>query len=140
MAKFNGGVVTHRKGYLRIKAGPLRDCLVHRIVAAALIGRDLDKSEEAHHLDANRLNCHWSNLIVLGNKDHGWVSAKQSWYMREKDRKDKLEWDKFMAETAADFTSEVQSARGDGVPWQMTRVDGELQVEWEARLSNGNDN
>jgi hypothetical protein len=137
MAKFKGGTVTHRKGYLRIKAGPLRDCLVHRIVAAALIGRDLDKSEEAHHLDANRLNCHWSNLIVLGNKDHGWVSAKQSWYMREKDAREKANWDEFMKEKEKAFIAEITAARGEGVPWQMTRVDGELQVEWEARQQVG---
>jgi hypothetical protein len=133
MPGFNGGTVTHRKGYLRIKAGPLRDCLVHRLVAAALIGRDLDKSEEAHHLDADRKNPHWSNLIVLGSKDHGWVSARQAWYMREKDKREKAEWYAWMNEVAAEFTTEVQNARADGVPWQMTRVDGEMQVEWEAR-------
>lgn len=132
---FHAGVSTHHKGYLRIKAGPQRDQLVHRLIAAALIGRDLDKSEECHHLDANRKNCHFSNLMVMGSKDHGWVSAKQAWYMREKDKREKQEWDDWMREKDAEFIAEVSAARASGEPWQSTRVDGTLESEWNDRQS-----
>ena len=132
---FHAGVSVHKKGYLWIKAGPWRDCLVHRMVAAALIGRDLDKSEEVHHLDADRKNCHFTNLMVLGQKDHSWVSSRQAWFMREKDKREKAEWDEFMAEKDTEFRDEVNAARADGQPWQNTHVDGEMQSEWDARQS-----
>lgn len=133
MSGYRNGVSIHAKGYPRLKCGPCRDQMIHRLVAAAYIGRDLDKSEEVHHRDADRRNPHFSNLMVLGSKDHGWVSAKQAWYMREKDRKERIEWDAFMAEKDKEFRDEVSSARADGQPWQSTRVDGEMQAEWDAR-------
>lgn len=135
MPKYQRGNHIHAKGYPRISAGPMRDQLVHRLVAAALIGRDLDKSEEVHHRDGNRLNCHWSNLMVMGGKDHGWVSAKQAWFMRERDRKEKLEWDAWMSEKNDEFVAEVREAKANGEPWQSGRVDGGMQAEWEAMHS-----
>ena len=111
----------------------MRDVLIHRAVAAALIGRDLNKSEEVHHRDGNRLNFHWANLIVMGQKDHGWVSARQAWYMREKDKREKKEWDEFMAEKENEFRDEVAEARAAGEPWRSARKDGKLQQEWEGR-------
>ena len=135
MPRYRNGTTIHAKRYPRVKAGPLRDQLVHRVVAAALIGRDLRKDEEVHHRDTNRLNFHFSNLIVMGNKDHGWVSAKQAWYMRERDRKEKAEWDAFMAEQATEFTNEVAIARGEGEAWQATTKDGMLQRKWESRTN-----
>lgn len=135
MPKFNRGVHVHHKGYLRISAGPMRDELVHRVVAAALIGRDLKKDEEAHHLDGCRTNCRFSNLMVMGARDHGWVSARQAWFMRDKDRKEKLEWDDFMSEKAEEFQDEVTAARADGVPWRSARPDGGLQKEWDSSHS-----
>lgn len=107
--------------------------MVHRLVAAAMIGRELTKDEEAHHLDGDRRNPRWNNLLVLGQRDHSWVSSRQAWYMREKDRKEKLEWDKFMNEKVEEFVEEVTEARANGKPWVNGRVDGELHTEWGAR-------
>ena len=53
--------------------------------------------------------------------------------MREKDRKEKLEWESWMAERHSEFTDEVSAAKASGEPWQSGRVDGELQTEWEHR-------
>lgn len=135
MAKYRNGQHIHKKGYPRMSAGPLRHQLLHRLIAAAMIGRDLKKDESVHHKDGNRLNCHWSNLIIMGFKDHGWVSSKQEWYMREKDRREKLQWDEYMAEKDAEFRDEVSAAKAEGVPWQNTHIDGEMQQEWEARIN-----
>ena len=85
---------------------------MHRMVAAALIGRDLDKSEEVHHLDADRKNCHFLNLMVLGQKDHSWVSSRQAWFMREKDKREKRDWDEFMSEKDTEFRDEVDALLG----------------------------
>lgn len=135
MPRYRNGTTIHAKRYPRVKAGPLRDQLVHRVVAAALIGRDLTKDEEVHHRDHNRLNFHWSNLIVMSHRDHGWVSARQAWYMRDKDQRKKAEWDKFMADEATKFNVEVCEARGVGKPWQSTRPDGTLEKEWNSRTT-----
>lgn len=85
------------KKYPRFTAGPLRGQYVHRVVAAALLGRKLDRSEQVDHRDRDKLNCWFTNLIIRGESDHGWVSAKQAWYMKQRDGKLKQEWDEFMA-------------------------------------------
>lgn len=131
--RFKHGVTIHAKGYPRCTAGPMRDVLIHREVASAMIGRDLTKDEQVHHRDTDRLNFHWRNLFVMGERDHSWVSNKQAWFMQERDRREKVEWDKFMAEKAIEFDVEVVEARKLGEPWQPTRRDGELEKEWENR-------
>lgn len=138
MPNYRRGQYTHVKGYPRMSAGPLRDCLIHRLVAAALIGRELTKDESVHHADGNKLNCHWSNLVVMGQTDHGWVSARQAWYMREKDRKEKLEWDSYMKEVADTFTEEIAEAKMSGVEWPGPE-DGSVRQGWENRSSNNSD-
>jgi hypothetical protein len=88
------------KGYPRMTAGPLRNQYIHRIVAAALLGRTLTRDEEVHHVNGDRRNCWFTNLWVIGEVDHGWVSAKQHWFMKNRDERLKKEWDQFMAEEA----------------------------------------
>lgn len=90
------------KGYPRITAGPLRNEYLHRVIAAAMLGRDLKKDEQVHHRDGNKLNFDFRNLVVMGEADHGWVSAKQAWYMKRKEEQDKAEWDAYMASLPAD--------------------------------------
>src|SRR6202521_711659 len=102
------------KGYPRCTSGPLRHKYIHRIVAAALIGRELERSEEVHHKDGDRRNFNWDNLLVLGQKDHGWVSAKQAWYMKELDIKLKTEWDIFMKAEEKRIDAEVQACKAEG--------------------------
>jgi HNH endonuclease len=117
------------KKYPRVTAGPLRHKYIHRIVAAALIGRELTKDEEVHHRDQDRRNFNWDNLIVLGENDHGWVSAKQAWYMREQDILKKVEWDEFMEAEAARFQTEVALAKSENRPY--TVVDGSMRARYE---------
>lgn len=132
MAKHKHGT-THKttKRYLRITAGPLYGHYVHRVVAAALIGRELKKDEEVHHRDQDRRNCHFSNLVIWGSKDHGWISAKQAYYMRMKDEKEKKEWDAFMQEHEKIQVEGIQAAKASGKPWYYQ--DGQLKNEWESR-------
>lgn len=122
MARGHGTTCKTTKGYPRVTKGPLRHKYIHRIVAAALIGRELHKSEEVHHKDSDKLNFHHGNLLVYGARDHGWVSAKQAWYMRQKDKREKAEWDKFMDEEAKRFDQAVTIAKGAEQPW--ANVDG----------------
>jgi hypothetical protein len=93
----NGHTRKTTKKYPRITAGPLRGQYIHRVVAAAMLGRKLRKDEQVDHRDHNKLNFAFDNLIVRGESDHGWVSAKQAWFMKQKDGKLKQEWDEFMA-------------------------------------------
>lgn len=119
------------KRYPRVTAGPLRHKYVHRIVAAALLGRELERSEEVHHKDHDRRNFNWDNLMVLGAVDHGWVSAKQAWYMRELDVKLKQEWDEFMVAEEKRFDGQIQEAKKNGKPWEAE--DGKIEERWESR-------
>ncbi len=121
------------KGYPRVTAGPLRHQYVHRIVAAAMLGRDLKKDEQVDHRDRNKLNFHYSNLIVRGELDHAWVSAKQAWYMKHiKEPSDKKEWDEFMAEKDAERMEEIAVAKASGAEWVCD--DGKLEKDWEGRV------
>lgn len=123
------------KKYPRVTAGPLRHQYVHRVVAAAMLGRPLTKDEEVHHADGDRRNFWFTNLIVMGGKDHGWVSAKQAWFMRNRDAKQKQEWDSFMEEEAAQFQNDVALAKSFDKPWAPL-PDGELQQRWETHNEN----
>jgi len=128
--KRTGTTCKTTKRYPRVTAGPLRHKYIHRVVAAAMVGRELTKDEEVNHKDQNRLNFWFSNLFILGNKDHGWVSAKQSHFMRHRDEEEKKRWDEFMAEQEAKQAVEIARARNEGVPWQGL-PDGALRQAWE---------
>jgi hypothetical protein len=127
--KDTGTTCKTTKGYPRVTAGPLRHKYIHRIVAAALIGRELERSEEVHHKDSNRKNFNWDNLLVLGQKDHGWVSAKQAWYMKELDAKLKKEWDTFMKTEEKRIDAEVQACKAEGRVYRVE--DGTMRERFE---------
>ena len=124
------------KKYPRVTAGPLRHKYIHRVVAAALIGRELTKDEEVHHKDSDRRNFNWDNLLVLGSKDHGWVSSKQNWYMKAHDILLKQQWDDYMDEESARFDKEVAAAKAAGVPWNTE--DGKMRERFEGTCESAN--
>lgn len=105
---------------------------MHRVVAAAMIGRDLKKDEEVHHRDEDRRNFHFSNLMILGEYDHGFVSARQAYFMKHiREVADKREWDTFMDDAASKQKEEITAARMNGESWEYT--DGHLEAKWEQR-------
>lgn len=96
MPKFRNGTyvnVTKKKRrnpakYLRISAGPLRGEYVHRIVAAAKMGRDLTDEETIDHEDGNTLNDDWRNLSEpISREEHGRRTQKRLRKQREEERK-----------------------------------------------------
>jgi hypothetical protein len=96
MPPFSGGVSQHSNGgYLKITAGPLRDCFVHLIVAEAKIGRPLRKDEHCHHANGDVKDCRPANLIVLGEDVHNAVSRKQYWYLKQKYSREEAAWAAF---------------------------------------------
>lgn len=98
-SNWKGGSHLHSKGYPRISAGPLRGQYVHRIVAEAKMGRPLRSDEDVHHRDGDRTNCHPDNLEILGHREHGFVSARQHFYMTNIiNPREKREWDDYFAE------------------------------------------
>lgn len=83
------------QGYPRISAGPLRGQRLHRIIAEAMLGRKLNKDEDVHHRDGNKLNFSPDNLQVLGHREHGCVSASQHHYIKTHDIHLKKDWDEY---------------------------------------------
>jgi len=127
----NGSTAKTTKGYLRLTAGPCRHQYVHRIVAAAMLGRELKKDEQVHHR-GDKLDPRHTNLFILGERDHTWVTAKQAWYMKHiKEPADKQEWEEFMAARAKEQEREIAVAKLHEVPWQC--VDGQMERKWENR-------
>lgn len=51
--------------------------------------------------------------------------------MKELDIKQKVEWDRFMAEQEAQQVREIAEAKAAGRPWEC--VDGQLIEKWENR-------
>lgn len=89
-----------KKGYVRITAGPQRGMYLHRLLAAFKKGAPLTKDEDSHHVDGNKLNFGYENLQVLGHREHGCVSSKQRYFLKERDIKLKGEWDAYFDEEA----------------------------------------
>lgn len=96
--------------------------------------RPLRKDEEVHHRDEDKRNFAFTNLFVLGSKDHHFVSAKQSYFMRMRDQREKEEWDKFMEAEAKSFKQNVERSRESGEEWKC--VDGRLEGKWAAYQQN----
>lgn len=97
--RWRRGHYTHVKGYPRVTAGPLRGQFIHRIVATAKLGRPLKKDEDVHHLDGDKLNFHPDNLEVRGHREHGFVSAKQHfWVGKILEERQRQEWEDYFNE------------------------------------------
>jgi hypothetical protein len=116
MPPFSGGVVEHSKGgYLRITAGPLRNCYVHIVVAEAKIGRKLRRDEHVHHIDGDERNPHPDNLIVLGEDVHNAVSRRQYWYLKQKYVREEAAWMAFFDVTGftpRDYEAQLENPAG----------------------------
>lgn len=92
------GWYLNEKGYPRYSSGPNRGRYVHRVKVEQKLGRKLKDDEDVHHKDRDKTNFRLRNLQVLGHREHGWVSAKQHFYMQHlKEPADKREWDSYFA-------------------------------------------
>lgn len=109
MAVFTGGVRVDTKGYLVIKAGPLRDVRVHTLVAEAKLGRKLEKHEDVHHKDGDKLNCDPANLEIIDHRVHGWVLSAQGQFMKRREAEERRAWE---AEFGPDSTYPPHKWRG----------------------------
>jgi hypothetical protein len=128
--KVGSGTQVHSKGYLRVCKGPCKNQYVHRIVAAAWLGRELKRDEQVHHRGDKLDPRHW-HLLIIGECDHGWVSAKQAYFMQHiKEAADKQEWDEFMEEQSQIQAAQIADSKRGGKP--VIIRDGALQEAWEA--------
>ena len=110
--RFSGGVRVDGKGYLVIKSGPHRDKRVHIMVAEAMLGRELKPDEDVHHKDGNKLNCHWTNLEVLGKDVHGAVSNRQRWFLKNREEHERKQWEEWI--NTGENRPEVEPAPFEG--------------------------
>ncbi len=82
-----------RKGYARFNLnGKRKGEYVHRYEAAKKIGRALKPAEEVHHGRGGKLDWSHGNLTVIGSTEHGWISARQAFWMRVLDVKAEKEF------------------------------------------------
>jgi hypothetical protein len=91
---------TLNRGYPRYTSGKYRGQYVHRVKMRLRLGRKLKRDETVHHRNRNKQDFAARNLQVLDSRTHGWVSAKQYWYMKGKDIQAKKEWDKYFTAQA----------------------------------------
>jgi hypothetical protein len=97
-----------------------------------MLGRELKKDEQVHHRNGDKTDPRWPNLFILGTCDHGWVSAKQAYFMQHiKEVADRREWEKFMDEHAARQAQQIATAKASGVPLEIT--DNALALAWATR-------
>lgn len=74
---WKGGISTDGAGYLRDNKTKIR---IHREVVEKYLGRKLNREEQVHHLDGNKMNNVISNLIILSASNH----TKIHWYNRKR--------------------------------------------------------
>lgn len=96
MAKFKGGTSIDTKKYLKFTAGPLRGTRIHIFVAEIKLGRKLLPDEQVHHRDLDTLNPHPDNLLVLGKSEHGCVSNRQAWFLKNRERREFKWWQEWI--------------------------------------------
>lgn len=60
-----------KKGYKHEKSGP-----IHRVIAAAMLGRPIRSNEVVHHKDGDQLNNDPSNLDVMSWNEHSSLHLK----------------------------------------------------------------
>jgi hypothetical protein len=92
------GVYIDSHGYPRISMGKMRGKYLHTIVAEGMLGRELTADEIVHHKDEDKRNYHWSNLQVMGFREHNCHTAKQYWAMRKRDKADRKLWEEWNGE------------------------------------------
>ena len=66
-SKWKGGRYRDRKGYILIGNGRIRE---HRMVMERHLGRKLEKWEQVHHINGNKLDNQLKNLIVMTVNKH----------------------------------------------------------------------
>lgn len=93
------GTYLNDKGYPRISSGPQRGKYVHILITEGMLRRKLRKDEIVHHIDGNRKNCQWTNLLVIGERTHNAVSARQYWYLKQKFSREESAWRAYFDET-----------------------------------------
>lgn len=79
--RFKKGWTISQKGYPRYTSGPYRNRYVHRVKAALMLGRELTKDEDVHHVNGNKVDFSTRNLSVIGHTQHGYISAKQHFWV-----------------------------------------------------------
>jgi hypothetical protein len=62
-----------RKGYARWSD---TEALVHRSVAAKMVGGTIFPGMEVHHKDGDKMNFRKSNLVIMTKSDHAKLHAK----------------------------------------------------------------
>ena len=101
------GAFIDSKGYLCISAGPQRMIRVHRLLGAFKKGRPLTKDEDVHHANGQKLDFAYDNIVVLGHREHGCVSAKQHHYLKEHDIRLKSEWEEWFEQESKNVEQEI---------------------------------
>jgi hypothetical protein len=91
----NGRYHLTEKGYFRYHSSHHRNRYVHRVIVEQKLGRQLRKDEDVHHRNGVKTDNRLRNLQILSHTEHGWVSAKQHWYMKRKEETDKKEWEEY---------------------------------------------
>lgn len=101
------GYTIHERGYIRITRGRHRHKYLHRLLAAKRLRRELSKDEQVHHHDGNKVNNHKGNFDILGERVHGWVSARQAfWVGKVLNLKELKQYEEFYGEPAPDYVRE----------------------------------
>src|SRR5690348_8175351 len=90
--RFTRGWHLSTKGYPRYHLKPYRNRYVHRVKMEQYLGRKLNKDEDVHHRNGNKLDFRRRNLQLLSHIEHGYISAKQHWFMDNVVGKREFEW------------------------------------------------
>ena len=106
------------KGYPRYHTGVYRGQYVHRVAYTKHLERQhkqgrsrqkaIPKDVDINHRNNNKLDFRIRNLQPLDHRQHGFVSARQSWYVRNiVEPRKKKEWDTYFGDNYEDVSFDV---------------------------------
>ena len=107
----NGGAYVDEQGYVRISCGPCRGQRLHRVRAAAMLGRELSSKVDVHHRNGNRLDFSDANLQVMSHGEHSSLTYYERQRMQQEDDFLRKQWEDVYG---ADFDAEYATCGGGG--------------------------